>query len=240
MLSLARFSKMDLRPNYGEAHTEIGRMCETSAVGMRRCDQWQVIKCSAWRNVQHGECKRIPLVPLGNRNPFPKPLQEETKKRCENIRPFTKRTATVIRQNRGTLWTGIHNEGKSGYMGSTRQIPCNGMWLARRTPNLDRKGSTGVTLKKGTRHKCEETPTLEERDEPVNLGSSAGNDKAPRSANVQVGRRSDRSSLSRLISGPYTKGCSKDRILSTKHCQKPEAASRWQRRREVGISSPRR
>ncbi|MCS3676687.1 hypothetical protein GGP72_000595 [Salinibacter ruber] len=216
---------MDLRPERRSTYG-IGRMCEKSAVGMRRCDQWQVIKCSAWRNVQHGECKRTPLVPLGNVTPFPKPLQEEPKKRCEDTCPFTKRTATVTRQNRGTFLAGIRNEGKSGYMGfMLRHIPCNGMWLVRRTLNLARKGSTGATSKRGIRHTCEGAPTLDERNEPVNLGSPARNVKAPRPANVRVGRRSNRSSLSRLISGPYTKGCSKDRTPSTKHCRKLEAAS---------------
>jgi hypothetical protein len=139
MLSLARFSKMDLRPEPRSTYG-IGHRCEKSVVGMRRCDQWQVIECSAWRRVQQGECKRIPLVPLVNVRPFPKPLQEETRKRCENTRPFTKRTATVIKQNRGTLLTGIRNEGKSGYMGFGW---CNSIQRTvrfRRTLNLARKG----------------------------------------------------------------------------------------------------
>jgi hypothetical protein len=211
MFLQARFSKMDLRPTR-RSNYSIGYSCEKSAVGMRRCGQWQAIKGSAWRNVQHGDSKVTPLVPLGNVYPFPKPLQEEIKKRCEEICPLTKRTATVTRQNRGTLLTGTRNEGKSGYMGSHDVIPCNGLYFDRRTLYLDRKSSTGATSKRGTRHMCEGAPTLDERNEPVNLGSVACNDKAPRSANVQVERRSNRSSLSRIISGPYTKGCSKDRI----------------------------
>lgn len=164
-------------------------------------------------------------MPLGNGDPFPKPLQEEVRKRCEDTRPFTKRTATVTGQKRGTLLTGAHNEGKSGYMGPEYTAPLNRSARYWRTSNLDRRGSTGVASKRGTRHTCEGAPTLDERNEPVNLGSSACNAKVPRPANVQVGRRSNRSSLSRLISGPYTKGCSKDRIPSTKHCRKPETAS---------------
>jgi hypothetical protein len=216
MLSSARFSKMDLRPERRSTYG-IGRMCETSAVGRRRCDQWQVIKCSAWRNVQQGKCKRTPLVPLGNGGPFPKPLQEEVRKRCEDTRPFARRTATVTGQKRGTLLTGAHNEGKSGYMGPDWTAPLNRLARYWRTSNLDRRGSTGVASKRGTRHICEGIPTLEERDEPVNLGSSARNVKAPRPANVRVGRRSNRSSLSRLISGPYTKGCNRTELQVAKH-----------------------
>jgi hypothetical protein len=122
-------------------------------------------------------------------------------------------------ENSLCLKPGSHNEGKSGYAGPGTSASRNGVALSRGTLNLARKGSTGVTSKRGTRHMSKEAPTLEERDEPGNLGSLVWNGKAPGPANVQTGRRSDRSSLSRLISGPYTKGCSKDRTPSTKHCR---------------------
>jgi hypothetical protein len=236
MLSLARFSKMDLRPAR-RSNYSIGYSCEKSAVGRRRCDQWQVIECSAWRNVQHGDGKGTPLMPLANLLPFPKPLQEKEEKRYGKMSPCNGQIGSGYQTDDSLcLKPGSHNEGKSGYTGCGLSTPCNGTWRVRRTLHLDRKGSTGITAKSGTRHKREGAPTLDERNEPVNLGSSACNDKAPRPANVQVGRRSNRSSSSRLISGPYTKGCSKDRLPSTKHCRKPETASRWQRRREVGTS----
>jgi hypothetical protein len=216
MLSLAKFSKMDLRPEPRSTYG-IGHGCEKSVAGMGRRGQWQSLRCSSWRNVQQGERKRTPLVPLGNVNPFPKPPQEEKKKRCEETGPLTKRTATATRQNRGTLLTGTRNEGKSDYMRSLVLISCSDSVWYRRTLNLARKGSIGATAKRGTRHKCKGAPMLEERDEPVNLGSSACNDKAPRSANGQVGRRSNRSSSSRLISGPYTKGCNRTELQVAKH-----------------------
>jgi hypothetical protein len=220
MLSLARFSKMDLRPDYGETHTETGRMCEKSAVGMGRRGQWQSLRCSSWRNVQQGDCEVTSVVPLINEWSFPKPLREEEEKRCGKAFPCNGQIGSGYHtENSLGLKPGIHNEGKSGYMGSGQRIPCNGVFVSRRTLNLARKGSTGITAKSSTRHMCKEAPTLEERDEPGNLGSLVWNVKAPGSANVQTGRRSDRSSLSRLISGPYTKGCSKDRTPSTKHCR---------------------
>jgi hypothetical protein len=200
---------MDLRPEPRSTYG-IGHGCEKSVAGMGSLGQWQSLGCSSWRNVQQGDSKVTPLVPLINGASFPKPLQEEIKKRYEETRPFTKRTATATIQNRSTFLTGTRNEGKSGYMGSVSPIPCNGVLVSRRTLNLDRKGSAGVTAKSSIRHMGKGAPTSDERNEPVNLGSSACNDKAPRSANGQVGRRSNRSSLSRLISGPYTKGCSKD------------------------------
>jgi hypothetical protein len=234
MLSIARFSKMDLRPER-RSNYSIGYSCEKSAAGMRRCDQWQVIKCSAWRNVQQGECKRTPLVPLINGVSFPKPLQEKEEKRYGKISPCNGQSGSGHQADHSLcLKAGSHNEGKSGYMGSDDSTPCSGFSPPCRTLNLDRKGSTGITAKRGTRHMCEGTPTLDERNELINLGSAACNEKAPRSANVQVGRRSDRISLSRLISGPHTKGRSKDRIPSTKHYRKLETASGWKPRREVG------
>ena len=216
MLSLAKFSKMDLRPEPRSTYG-IGHRCEKSVAGMGRRRQWQPLGCSSWREVQQGKCKRTPLVPLGNENPFPKPLQEEIKKRCGEIGPLTKRTATVTRQKRGTLLTGTRNEGKSGHVGSLVLISRNGKCLSRRTLNLERRGPTGITSKRGTRYMCKGVPTLDERNEPVNLGSSACNDKAPRLANVQTGRRSSRSSWSRLISGPDTKGCNRTELQVAKH-----------------------
>jgi hypothetical protein len=224
MLSLAKFSKMDLRPEPRSTYG-IGHRCEKSVAGMGRRRQWQPLRCSSWRNVQQGECKQTSSVPLGNGNPFPKPLQEETKKRCEKVCPFTKRTETATKQSRGTFLAGAHNEGKSGYMGSLVLIPYNGLAVYRRTLNLDRKGPAGITSKRGTRHTCKGAPILGEENEPVNLGSSARNDKTPRSANVQAGRRSNRSSLSRLISGPYTKGCSRAKLQVAKHYQNHPAVN---------------
>jgi hypothetical protein len=186
---------MDLRPTplstYG-----IGRMCGRSAVGMGRCGQWQAIECSPWRNVQYGDRKVTSSVPSGNLDPFPKPLHEEIKKRCENTCPLTKRTATVTKQNRGTLLAGTRNEGKLGYMGSFPSGFHKAEWLnAARTLNLDRKGPTGTASKRGTRHTGKEAPTLDERNEPGNLGGSVCDDKAPRSANAQTGRRSGHNSF---------------------------------------------
>jgi hypothetical protein len=81
-VTTARFSKMNLRPELRSTYV-IGHKCEKSVVGMGRCDQWQVIKCFSWRNVQYGDSKVTSLVPLVNVRPFPKPLQEKEVKRCE-------------------------------------------------------------------------------------------------------------------------------------------------------------
>jgi len=164
-------------------------------------------------------------VPLENNRPFPKPLQEETKKRCEKAFSSLGELDAAIKPITLTSLTGIRNEGKSGYMGSEFAIPCNGIALGRQTLNLDRKGPAGITSKRGTRHMCKGAPTLGEENEPVNLGSSACNDKTPRSANVQAGRRSNRSSLSRLISGPNTKGCSRAKLQVAKHYQNHPAVN---------------
>jgi len=214
----ARFSKMDLRPEPRSTYG-IGHRCEKSVVGMGRCGQWQAIKCSSWRVVQQGDRKVTSLVPLANVEPFPKPLEEKEEKRCGKISPCNGQIGCGYQTDDSLcLKPGSHNEGKSGYVGYVWSIPRNGAGIAaRRTPYLDRRCPTGITAKSGTRHRCKEAPTLDEKDEPGNLGSSACDDKAPRSANAQVGRRSNRSSLSRLINGPYTtytKGCSKDRTPS--------------------------
>jgi hypothetical protein len=225
MLSSARFSKMDLRPARRSTY-RTGYRCEKSAVGMGRRGQWQSLRCSSWRNVQQGDCKGTSLVPLGNERPLPKPLQEKEEKRCGKVFPCNGQIGCGYHtENSLCLKPGNRNEGRSGYVGPGTSAPRNGVALSRRTLNLARKGSTGVTSKRGTRHMCKEAPTLEEGNEPGNLGSLVWNEKASGSANVQIRRRSNRSSLSRLTSGPYTKGCSKDQTPSTKHCQKLETAS---------------
>jgi len=210
MFSLTRFSKMDLRPTRRSTYG-IGHRCEKSAVGMGRRGQWQSLGCFPWRNVQQGDIKVISLVPSGNMRPFPKPLQEETKEALWEYFPsLGELDAVIMRITLNTPLAGTHNEGKPRQHGFCRVI--HG-YRDSRTPagprNLAQNGPSGIASRRGTRHIGEETPTLEEWNEPVNLGISVWDAKAPRSANAPIGRRSNRSSLSRASHGPYTKGCSK-------------------------------
>jgi hypothetical protein len=225
---------MSLRPT-GRSTYVIGHRCERSVLGMRRCDQWQVIESSAWRNVQHGYTKGTPSVPSGKFAPSPSHHKRRSGSVVGGLFPsLGELDAATKRITLNTSLAGIHNEGKLGYTESRFPILRNG--LASTGPQIMiKRESTEIASRKnrGTRYRRKGEPKLDERNEPGNLGSSVCDDKAPRPANARTGRRSNRSSYGAVqITDSTRRVAAKTEYQVQNITERPKTASGWSPRQE--------